>query len=28
LLPDINRPDPGPLTMEEKVPVREFRWGP
>jgi hypothetical protein len=28
LLPDINRPDPGPLTMEEKVPAREFRWGP
>jgi hypothetical protein len=28
LLPDINRPDPGPLTMEQKVPAREFRWGP
>jgi hypothetical protein len=28
LLPDLNRPDPGPLTMEEKVPQREFRWGP
>jgi len=26
LLPDINRPDPGPLTMEQKVPQREFRW--
>ncbi len=28
LLPDLNRPDPGPLTMEQKVPQREFRWGP
>ena len=28
LFPDINRPDPGPLTMEQKVPAREFRWGP
>jgi hypothetical protein len=28
LLPDVNRPDPGPLTMEQKVPTREFRWGP
>jgi hypothetical protein len=28
LIPDINRPDPGPLTMEQKVPQREFRWGP
>jgi hypothetical protein len=28
LLPDLNRPDPGPLTMEQKVPPREFRWGP
>jgi hypothetical protein len=26
LLPDINRPDPGPLTMEQKVPQPEFRW--
>jgi hypothetical protein len=28
LLPDLNRPDPGPLTMEQKVPGPEFRWGP
>ena len=28
LLPDLNRPAAGPLTMEEKIPVREFRWGP
>lgn len=28
LLPDINRPAAGPLTMQEKIPAREFRWGP
>jgi hypothetical protein len=28
LLPDVNRKDPGPLTMEQKVPGPEFRWGP
>jgi hypothetical protein len=28
LLPDLNMPAQGPLTMEEKVPQREFRWGP
>lgn len=28
LLPDLNRPAAGPLTMEEKIPAREFRWGP
>jgi hypothetical protein len=26
LLPDLNRPDPGPLTMEQKVPQPAFRW--
>jgi hypothetical protein len=28
LLPDLNTPAQRPLTMEEKVPAREFRWGP
>jgi hypothetical protein len=28
LVPDVNRKDPGPLTMEEKVPGPVFRWGP
>jgi hypothetical protein len=28
LLPDPNSPAARPLTMEEKVPAREFRWGP
>jgi hypothetical protein len=26
LLPDLNRPDPGPLTMEQKVPQPAYRW--
>ena len=26
LLPDLNRPDPGPLTIEQKVPQPAFRW--